>query len=139
MLYPAFGCLKRDVRQGSGPHQEKRFAFIGIDKSHQFIKDQIVGIFLLRIFSVAGGIVRIGTFIQRASVRVDQPQNPALRLQVMSAVYVAVSRWESRLTLDSITINSNFDGSMVVELAERRNNGVPVSLSVLTGAENGSD
>ena len=69
-LYPAFGCLKRDVRQGSGPHQEKRFAFIGIDKSHQFIKDQIVGIFLLRIFSVAGWIVRIGTFIQRASVRV---------------------------------------------------------------------
>ena len=70
MLYPAFGGLKRDVRQGSGPHQEKRFAFIGIDKSHQFIKDQIVGIFLLRIFSVAGWIVRIGTFIQRASVRV---------------------------------------------------------------------
>ena len=58
------------IMQGSGPHQEKRFAFIGIDKSHQFIKDQIVGIFLLRIFSVAGWIVRIGTFIQRASVRV---------------------------------------------------------------------
>ena len=55
------------------------------------------------------------------SVLIDQPQNPA------------------RLTLDSITINSNFDGSMVVELTGRRNNGVPVSLSVSTGAENGSD
>ena len=73
------------------------------------------------------------------SALIDQPQNPALRLQVMSAVYVALSRWEPRLTLDSITINSNFDGSMVVALNGRRNNGVPVSLSVSTGAENGSD
>ncbi|EJF7977841.1 GPW/gp25 family protein [Escherichia coli] len=75
------------------------------------------------------------------SALIDQPQNPALRLQVMSAVYVALSRWEPRLTLDSITItiNSNFDGSMVVELTGRRNNGVSVSLSVSTGAENGSD
>ncbi|HBM8674595.1 TPA: GPW/gp25 family protein [Escherichia coli] len=73
------------------------------------------------------------------SALIDQLQNPALRLQVMSAVYVALSRWEPRLTLDSITINSNFDGSMVVELTGRRNNGVPVSLSVSTGAENGSD
>ena len=73
------------------------------------------------------------------SALIDQPQNLALRLQVMSAVYVALSRWEPRLTLDSITINSNFDGSMVVELTGRRNNGVPVSLSVSTGAENGSD
>lgn len=47
------------------------------------------------------------------SALIDQPQNPALRLQVMSAVYVALSG--------------------------RRNNGVPVSLSVSTGAENGSD
>ena len=71
------------------------------------------------------------------STLIDQPQNPALRLQVMSAVYVALSRWEPRLTLDYITINSNFDGSMVVELTGRRNNGVPVSLSVSTGASNG--
>ncbi|MEQ0244319.1 GPW/gp25 family protein [Klebsiella sp. CN_Kp084] len=73
------------------------------------------------------------------SALVDQPQNPALRLQVMSAVYVALSRWEPRLTLDSITISSNFDGSMVVELTGQRNNGEPVSLSVSTGADNGSD
>ena len=80
-----------------------------------------------------------GEFCSLLSALIDQPQNPALRLQVMSAVYVALSRWEPRLTLDSITINSNFDGSMVVELTGRRNNGVPVSLSVSTGAENGSD
>lgn len=72
------------------------------------------------------------------STLIDRPQNPALRLQIMSAVYVALSRWEPRLTLDSITISSNFDGSMVVELTGQRNNGAPVSLSVLTGADNGS-
>ena len=73
------------------------------------------------------------------SALIDQPQNPALRLQVMSAVYVALSRWEPRLTLESITISSNFDGSMVVELTGQRRNGAPVSLSVSTGADNGSD
>ncbi|MDJ6393754.1 GPW/gp25 family protein, partial [Salmonella enterica] len=69
------------------------------------------------------------------SALIDQPQNPALRLQIMSAVYVALNRWEPRLTLDSITINGNFDGSMVVELTGQRNNGAPVSLSVTTGAD----
>lgn len=73
------------------------------------------------------------------SALIDQPQNPALRLQIMAAVYVALSRWEPRLTLDSITISSSFDGSMVVELTGQRNNGAPVSLSVSTGADNGSD
>ena len=71
------------------------------------------------------------------SVLIDQPQNPALRLQIMSAVYMALSRWEPRLTLDSITINSQFDGSMLVDLTGQRNNGAPVSLSVSTGADNG--
>ncbi|EAR5692950.1 baseplate assembly protein [Salmonella enterica] len=72
------------------------------------------------------------------SALIDQPQNPALRLQIMSAVYVALNRWEPRLTLDSITINGNFDGSMVVELMGHSNNGAPVSLSISTGADNGS-
>lgn len=72
------------------------------------------------------------------SALIDQPQNPALRLQIMSAVYVALSRWEPRLTLDSIVISSDFDGSMMVDLAGRRNNGAPVSLSITTGADYGS-
>lgn len=73
------------------------------------------------------------------STLIDQPQNPALRLQVMSAVYMALNRWEPRLTLDAITISSSIDGSMVVELTGQRNDGVPVSLSVSTGAENGGN
>ncbi|EGM1681148.1 baseplate assembly protein [Salmonella enterica] len=72
------------------------------------------------------------------SALIDQPQNPTLRLQIMSAVYVALNRWEPRLTLDSITINGNFDGSMVVELTGHSNNGAPISLSISTGADNGS-
>lgn len=71
------------------------------------------------------------------SVLIDQPQNPALRLQIMSAVYMALSRWEPHLTLDSITISSNFDGSMLVDLTGQRNSDAPVSLSVSTGADNG--
>lgn len=71
------------------------------------------------------------------SVLIDQPQNPALRLQIMSAVYMALNRWEPRLTLESITIISNFDGSMVVDLTGKRDSGAPVSLSVSTGADNG--
>lgn len=70
------------------------------------------------------------------SALIDQPQNPALRLQIMSAVYVALTRWEPRLTLDSITINSSFDGTMLVELTGKRNSGAPVSFSVSTGAVN---
>ncbi|MFP2424714.1 GPW/gp25 family protein [Enterobacter ludwigii] len=73
------------------------------------------------------------------SALIDQPQNPALRLQMMSAVYVALMRWEPRLTLDAITINSGFDGSMVVDLTGRRTDGSPVSLSVATGAQRGSN
>ena len=71
------------------------------------------------------------------SALIDQPQNPALRLQIMAAVYVALQRWEPRLQLDTITINSSMAGSMVIELAGQRNDGVPVSLSVSTGASNG--
>ncbi|WP_343648961.1 GPW/gp25 family protein [Enterobacter sp.] len=66
------------------------------------------------------------------SVLIDQPQNPALRLQIMSAVYMALSLWESRLTLDSITISSNFDGFMQIDLTGQRNSGGPVYLSVST-------
>lgn len=72
------------------------------------------------------------------SALIDQPQNPALHLQIMSAVYMALSRWEPRITLNSIVINSNFDGSLTIELAGQRRGG-PVSLSVSTGADNGGN
>ncbi|PLR47583.1 baseplate assembly protein [Chimaeribacter arupi] len=68
----------------------------------------------------------------------DQPQSAATRLQVMAAIYSALSRWEPRITLDTINITSAFDGSMVVELTGQRSDGAPLSLSVSTGVNSGS-
>lgn len=65
---------------------------------------------------------------------IDQPQNPALRLQVMAAVYTALTRWEPRLTLSSVTISSSKDGSMAVEITGQQASGQSVSLSINTGA-----
>ncbi|WP_243078909.1 GPW/gp25 family protein [Pantoea sp. MQR6] len=70
---------------------------------------------------------------------IDDPQNPATKLQVMAATYSALSRWEPRITLDTINITSAFDGSMVVELTGRRSDGAPLSLFVATGVNSGSN
>ncbi|MBD2779872.1 GPW/gp25 family protein [Xenorhabdus sp. 42] len=47
---------------------------------------------------------------------IDWPQNPALRLQVMAASYTAISRWEPRVALTSITMETGQDGKMVVDI-----------------------
>ncbi|EXU76022.1 baseplate assembly protein, partial [Erwinia mallotivora] len=67
-----------------------------------------------------------------------QPQNEAIRLQVMAAVYTALSRWEPRITLSTVSITRDFDGSMVVELTGQRNDGSPLAMSVSTGGNSGS-
>ncbi|WP_413728705.1 GPW/gp25 family protein [Sodalis sp. RH19] len=46
----------------------------------------------------------------------DQPQNAALRLQIMAACYSAILQWEPRISLSGITFQSTYDGKMVVEL-----------------------
>ncbi|KER01340.1 MULTISPECIES: GPW/gp25 family protein [Photorhabdus] len=46
----------------------------------------------------------------------DWPQNAALRLQVMAASYTAISRWEPRVNLTAITINTQQDGKMTVDI-----------------------
>lgn len=65
---------------------------------------------------------------------IDQGQNPALRLQVMAAIYGALCRWEPRIKLTAIQISSAADGSMVVDLSGIRADGGPVNLSVGLGA-----
>ena len=67
----------------------------------------------------------------------DQPQNPALRLQMMAAVYTALTRWEPRLTLSSVAISSSSDGSMVVDIIGQQASGQSVSLSINTGVQDG--
>ena len=69
------------------------------------------------------------------SVLMDQPQNGVTRLQVMAAVYTALSRWEPRVRLSTVNLTSDFNGSMVVELTGQRADGSPVAMSVPTGGE----
>ncbi|EPO0561810.1 GPW/gp25 family protein [Pantoea septica] len=73
------------------------------------------------------------------SALIDQPQNDVIRLQVMAAVYTALSRWEPRIRLNTVNITSAFDGSMVVELTGQRDDGSPVAMSVSTGVNSGSN
>jgi phage baseplate assembly protein W len=68
----------------------------------------------------------VGTRVMRRSygsllsALIDQPQNAALRLQIMSACYMAILRWEPRLKLTGIRYESAFDGGMVVEITGSR-------------------
>ncbi|MEZ3501599.1 GPW/gp25 family protein [Pantoea sp. KPR_PJ] len=54
------------------------------------------------------------------SALIDQPQNPALRLQIMSACYMAILQWEPRIQLSAIDYEASYDGSMTVELTGSR-------------------
>lgn len=73
------------------------------------------------------------------SVLIDQPQNEVTRLQVMAATYTALSRWEPRIRLSAVDITSSFDGTMQVELTGQRDDGSPLSMTVSTGANSGSN
>lgn len=50
------------------------------------------------------------------SQMIDQPQTPALELQIMAACYMAILKWEPRVGLTSITTARQFNGQMVVEV-----------------------
>ncbi|MDU4942950.1 MAG: GPW/gp25 family protein [Mixta calida] len=54
------------------------------------------------------------------SALIDQPQNAALRLQIMSACYMAILQWEPRIKLTSIKYEPAFDGGMAVEITGSR-------------------
>ena len=61
----------------------------------------------------------------------DQPQTPALELQIKVACYFAVLKWEPRITLSAVTTGRLFDGRMVVSLTgEIATNGEPLSLTI---------
>ena len=50
------------------------------------------------------------------SALIDQPQNASVKLQVMAACYVAILKWEPRISLTAITFESYFNGQMVVDI-----------------------
>jgi len=65
------------------------------------------------------------------SALIDQPQNEALRLQIMSACYLALLQWEPRIKLTAISFEADYSGAMMVELTgNRTDNAQPLSLTV---------
>ncbi|MGE4681135.1 GPW/gp25 family protein [Yersinia enterocolitica] len=70
------------------------------------------------------------------STLIDQPQNPALRLKMMAAAYGAVMRWEPRVTLNAISITTQIDGQMIVDLSGSRTDSESrLSLAVPIGGQ----
>ncbi|WP_034911974.1 GPW/gp25 family protein [Erwinia sp. 9145] len=69
----------------------------------------------------------------------DQPQNDALNLQLMAAIYSALSRWEPRIKLSAIQIKRNYDGSLQVDLSGQRADGSPLAMNVSTGGNSGGN
>ena len=65
------------------------------------------------------------------SAMIDQPQTPALELQIKVACYMAVLKWEPRVTLTAITTERNVNGQMIVSLTgEIAGTGEPLSLTL---------
>lgn len=51
---------------------------------------------------------------------IDMPMNDALPLQIMAACYMAVLKWEPRVSLTGIAFSITEAGKMVVELSGTR-------------------
>ncbi len=65
------------------------------------------------------------------SAMIDQPQTPALELQIKVACYMAILKWEPRITLMSITTERQFDGKMIVNLTgQLKDTGESLSLTL---------
>jgi len=66
------------------------------------------------------------------SALIDQPQTPALRLQIMAACYSAIQKWEPRVTLSTITFErGEDDGALYVDITgTRTNSNQPFSLTI---------
>lgn len=61
----------------------------------------------------------------------DQPQTPALEMQIWAACYMAVLKWEPRVSLSSVTTERQFDGRMLVNLTgELASTGESLSLTL---------
>lgn len=66
------------------------------------------------------------------SQMIDQPQTPALRLQIMAACYSAIQKWEPRVSLTTITFErSETDGGLYVDITgTRTKTSLPFSLTI---------
>lgn len=65
------------------------------------------------------------------SALIDQPQNEALRLQIMVACYSAVQKWEPRIRLTAISFETGGAGEMYVDITGAlADTGAPISTTV---------
>ncbi|MNB71242.1 Lysozyme [compost metagenome] len=66
------------------------------------------------------------------SALIDQPQTPALRLQIMTACYSAIQKWEPRVSLSTISFErTDDDGALNVDITGARStSGLPFSLTI---------
>ena len=83
-----------------------------------------------------GDILRtpVGSRVMRrdsGSLLASMIDQPALELQIKVACYMAVLKWEPRVTLSSVTTARSFDGRMTVTLTGQHNDtGQPLSLTI---------
>lgn len=96
----------------SGMSRDSGEALTDLDHIRQSVRDILL--------TPLGSRVMRRDYGSLLSALIDQPQNAALRLQMMSACYMAILQWEPRVKLTGITYESAFDGGMVVELTGTR-------------------
>ncbi|MEN4973139.1 GPW/gp25 family protein [Pantoea eucalypti] len=114
-----------------GMNRDTGEAITDIDHIRQSVRDILI--------TPQGSRIARRDYGSLLSVLIDQPQNDVIRLQVMAAVYVAISRWEPRVRLTTVNLTSDFDGSMQVDLSGQRADGSPLSLTVSTGVNSGGN
>ncbi|MCG8708834.1 hypothetical protein JHU04_002060 [Brenneria sp. 4F2] len=106
----------------SGMHRDNGQTHSDLEHIRQSVRDILI--------TPVGSRVMRRDYGSLLSALIDQPQNPAVKLQVMAACYMALLRWEPRITLTDINLDSAFNGTLTVDitgaLADRR----PFSLSV---------
>ena len=83
------------------------------------------------LITPVGSRIARRTYGSLLSELIDQPQNPALKLQLMSACYTALMKWEPRILLTRISLNSTEAAKMVVDIeATNQDTNQPVNFSV---------
>lgn len=96
----------------SGMQRDSGLQISDIDHIRQSVRDILL--------TPQGSRVMRRDYGSLLSMLIDRPQNETLRLQIISACYVALLRWEPRITLNSISYQPGFDGSMEVTLVGNR-------------------
>lgn len=96
----------------SGMSRDTGEALTDLDHIRQSMRDILL--------TPVGSRVMRRSYGSLLSALIDQPQNEALRLQIMSACYMAILQWEPRVKLTGISYESAFDGGMVVEITGTR-------------------